>query len=252
VAATPRITARLPRASVAAPGRQSLSTVAYEELRSRLRKGLVGPQDRLVDLEIAAQLGVSRMPVREALLQLVSEGYLVSTARGYRIPSLSRQDVLEVFELRRLLEPRAAAHAARDLTRGGIARLGAALSEARAAASAGDFSRLFQANIDFRETWIGAVRNQRLAATISRFADQVLTVRHHTLRDPATQPVVVEHMERLHDAFSAHDPVGAHDSMMQFVMSAERSFHAMFGADDSLQPRSRSPRSLTPEMRQAS
>ncbi len=89
--------------------RESLSTRAYDELRERLRRGQVAPDDRLVDTEIARELVVSRMPVREALLQLVAEGYLVSTARGYRVPTLTRQDVTEIFEVRRLLEPRAAA-----------------------------------------------------------------------------------------------------------------------------------------------
>ena len=73
---------------------------AYGEMRDRLRRGLISPDDRLVDLQIADELGASRMPVREALLQLVSEGYLVSTARGYRVPTLSLQDVAEIFEVR--------------------------------------------------------------------------------------------------------------------------------------------------------
>ena len=46
--------------------RQSLSAIAYAALRRRLRTGLVTPEDHMVDLEIAAQLGMSRMPVREA------------------------------------------------------------------------------------------------------------------------------------------------------------------------------------------
>lgn len=210
-----------------AAARQSLHTVAYEALLARLRNGLVEPDQRLVDLEIAAQLGVSRMPVREALLQLVSEGYLVSTARGYRIPTVSAQDVQEVFELRRLLEPRAASLAARDITRSGVARLGVALGEARSAQAAADFSRLFQANIDFRETWVDAVRNKRLAAAILRYTDQILTVRHSTLRDPAIQPVVVAGLEEQYQAFSRHDSTGAHDAMLRFVLAAERAY---FGA----------------------
>jgi DNA-binding GntR family transcriptional regulator len=211
--------------------RQSLSAVAYEALRARLRAGLVTAEDRLVDLEIAAQLGMSRMPAREALLQLVAEGHLVSTARGYRIPTLSRQDVQEVFELRKLLEPHAAALAARDLARSGIARLAGALAEAKAAQATADFSRLFQANIDFRETWVGAVRNTRLAATISHYADQILVVRLGTLRDAAVQPVVVAGLEELYRAFSRHDSIAAHDSMVRFVLAAERSYFAQFDGD---------------------
>ena len=206
--------------------RESLSTRAYDELRERLRRGQVAPDDRLVDTEIARELVVSRMPVREALLQLVAEGYLVSTARGYRVPTLTRQDVTEIFEVRRLLEPRAAALAARDLQPEAAARLSRALAEARDAVARGDFSGLFHANVDFREAWLGAVRNTRLASTITRFIDHVQTVRYGTLRDAATQQVVIAGLTELHDAMLRHDSVVAQDCMLGFIHSAERSFAA--------------------------
>ncbi|MEH2560235.1 DNA-binding GntR family transcriptional regulator [Bradyrhizobium algeriense] len=224
-------TSKVMEASVPdASGRLSLSSIAHDALRARLRAGLVTPEDRLVDMEIATQLGMSRMPVREALLQLVAEGCLVSTARGYRIPTLNRDDVMEVFELRKLLEPRAAALAARDISREGIAQLGAALGEAKTAQATVDFSRLFRANADFRETWLGAVRNSRLAAVITRCADQVLTVRMSTLRDPAIQVIVVAGLQELHAAFARHDSVAAHDSMVRFVFAAERGYAALANA----------------------
>lgn len=210
-----------------ASARQSLSAIAYDALRSRLRTGLVTPEDRLVDLEIAAQLGMSRMPVREALLQLVGEGVLVSTARGYRIPSLDFKDVMEVFELRKLLEPRAAALAARDLSRAGISQLNAALCEAKAAQASEDFPRLFRANVDFREAWLGAVRNKRLAAVIMRCSDQVLTVRLSTLRGPEIHPIVIAGLQELYASFARHDSVAAHDSMYRFVMAAESAYAAL-------------------------
>ena len=206
--------------------RQSLSTKAYGEMRDRLRRGLISPDDRLVDLQIADELGASRMPVREALLQLVSEGYLVSTARGYRVPTLGLHDVAEIFEVRRLLEPRAASLAARDIDAAGLARLGRALADARRAAAGNDFAGLFNANVDFREAWLGAVRNTRLAATISRFADHVQTVRCGTLHDRATQRVVVRGLAVLRDAMARHDAEAAEARMREFIDAAESSFAA--------------------------
>lgn len=208
----------------ASAARQSLSTMAYDALRARLRNGLVSPGDRLVDLDIAAELGMSRMPVREALLQLVAEGYLVGTARGYRVPTLSPEDVREVFELRFLLEPRAAALAARDMDKACIARLKASLAEARTALVAHDFLLLFQSNLHFRDSWVGAVGNQRLASTISRYTDQILAVRHSTLRDPAIHQVVVAGLEDQYRAFARHDSVAAHDAMYRFVLAAEQAY----------------------------
>lgn len=55
----------------------------HDIIRDRILRGEVGSEDRLVDTATAAEIGVSRMPLREALMQLVSEGYLESTTRGF-------------------------------------------------------------------------------------------------------------------------------------------------------------------------
>lgn len=210
---------------------QSLSSVAYGYLLSRLRNGHVGSSQRLVEADIAAQLGVSRVPVRQALLQLVAEGYLVSTARGYRMPALSATDIQDVFELRLLLEPRAAALAARDISAAQLEQLGLAIAEAESGHAAGDLPRVLSAGLHFREGWLGSVRNSRLAATITRYADQVLLVRHTTLRDTSRQRRVIAGFQELRDAFARHDSVAAHDAMLRFVLAAERDFSELARSD---------------------
>ena len=206
---------------------ESLRERIYLDLRRRLQRSEIGPNDRLVDTEIAAEYGASRMPAREALMRLVHEGYLTGSTRGFVIPALSLSDVLEIFEIRRLLEPRAAALAARDLTEPAAQALTAALEDARAAAAKGDVEALILANIAFRAAWLGAVRNARLAAAIARFVDQVQAVRLSTLRDAATRQVVLAGLVRLHDAFQRRDAVAAADRMAEFVASAERAFLAL-------------------------
>lgn len=219
------------RGSVAARPRlvkaDSLRQQIYRDLRGRLQRCEIGANDRLVDLEVAAAYGTSRMPAREALLQLVHEGYLAGSTRGFVIPTLSEDDVREIFEIRRLLEPRAAGNAARDLTPPADHALALALAEAEASTASGDVERLILANIAFRSAWLAAVRNRRLAATIARFVDHVQTVRLHTLRDGATQRVVLDGLIGLYDAFRARDALAAQDRMAAFVASAERAyFHA--------------------------
>ena len=206
---------------------ESLRERIYLDLRRRLQRSEIGPNDRLVDTEIAAEYGASRMPAREALMRLVHEGYLTGSTRGFVTPALSLSDVLEIFEIRRLLEPRAAALAARDLTEPAAAALSAALADARAAEAKGDVEALILANIAFRAAWLGAVGNARLAATIARFVDQVQAVRLSTLRDAATRQVVLAGLVHLHDAFQRRDAVAAADRMAEFVASAERAFLAL-------------------------
>ena len=88
----------------------------YQDYLARIQSGDVAPEDRLVDSTIAASLGVSRMPVRDAMMRLVHEGYLTTSSRGFKLPVWDKESVLEVFELRRLLEPRAAGLAVQNAT----------------------------------------------------------------------------------------------------------------------------------------
>lgn len=204
----------------------SLRERIYADLRTRLQLCEFGPDDRLVDTDIAASYGTSRMPAREALLQLVNDGYLVGTTRGFMVPVLSDADVRDIFEIRKLLEPRAAAQAARDLDAAAEAALDEAVQEARAALREGDVQRLIMSNIAFRAAWLGRVRNGRLAQTIARFVDHVQTVRLETLRRPGIPQVVLDGLEDLHAAFLTRDPIAASDRMAAFIGAAEQAFFA--------------------------
>lgn len=208
-----------------------LSERIYLDLRARLQRGAIGPQLRLVDLEIAEAYGTSRMPVREALLRLANEGYLVGTTRGFVTPTLSLEDIRDIFEVRRLLEPQAAANAARDLDDESRARLTEAIGEARAAIAHDDVDRLILANISFRGCWLGALRNVRLATALARFVDHVQTVRLGTLGDPKTRAVVAEGLEGLYDAFMRRDSHVAAERMAAFMIAAEQAFFAVRKAE---------------------
>ena len=91
--------------------RLSMREQVYLHLRARIRKGEIGHDDRMVDHEIAANLSVSRMPVREALLQLKNEGLVEGTSRGFVLRRFTPADITQMFEVRLLLEPPAAADA---------------------------------------------------------------------------------------------------------------------------------------------
>lgn len=209
--------------------RESLRGQIYADLLRRLQLSEFGPDDRLVDTEIAARWGTSRMPAREALMQLVNEGYLRGTTRGFAVPVLTVQEIRDIFEVRRLLEPRAAAHAARDLTPEAERALDAALAAARAAAAAGDVRRMIAANIAFRGAWLSCVRNLRLTAAINRFVDHVQTVRLETLRREETRRVVVGGLADLREALVARDPIAAAERMALFIGAAEQAFFAARG-----------------------
>lgn len=210
---------------------ETLGDRIYGDLVAQLKVGAIDRSRRLVDVELARTYGTSRMPVRDALLRLVNEGYLVGTTRGFCVPTLADSDIREIFEVRRLLEPPAAASAARDLDKATERRLTAALKAARATEAIDDTQALIHANIEFRSAWLAAVANRRLAGTLARFADHVHAVRLNTLGDGSTRRVVLRGLTSLHDAFIRRDGERAARQMTAFIDAAEHAFFTARGSE---------------------
>ena len=197
----------------------------HEALRLRLLRGEMGPDVRLVDHTIAEEMGVSRMPVREALMQLVSEGYLESTSRGFALPNLSRERIGEVFTLRRLLEPHAVACVARDRAAGDLTEMREALAVAEAAGE--DVAAFHRGAEGFRNAWLGAVKNSELRHAMQRYSGQVQSVRFATLPDPEARRTIIGGLQALLDAFEAQDGPQAADLMLRFIYDAETAYARM-------------------------
>ncbi|CAN5894609.1 hypothetical protein BH11PSE13_BH11PSE13_45780 [soil metagenome] len=203
---------------------ETLGDRIYDELRKRLQHTPLQREERLVDVEVAAAYGTSRMPARDALLRLVNEGYLVGTSRGFVAPTLSIDDVRDIFEVRRLLEPAAIASVAPNVDAAAKQELTLALKRARQAAAANDDEEMALANMAFRQAWLSRVKNQRLANTIGRFVDHVQTVRLLTLADRETRKVVVDGLAKLHAALVKRDAELAFKAMERFMADAQAAY----------------------------
>jgi len=199
----------------------------YDVIRGRILRGEVAADERLVDTTIAAEMGVSRMPVREAMMQLVSEGYLEGTTRGFALPRLSHDRIAEVFLLRRLLEPRAAASAALAITDAELGILRQTFVDSEATLHTEDFEAFYRASESFRDAWLSAVPNTELRAAIQRYVGQVQAVRLVTMRDPEVHNVIVAGQRDLLDTFVRRDPLDAADRILRFVLDAEASWLRM-------------------------
>lgn len=147
---------------------------AYLTLRRRLADGTYPPGSHLREEELAAQLGVSRTPVREALRRLDAEGWLrVVPNQGAFAAEWSARDIEEIFDLRALLEAHAAERAATAPDRRALDEMEAACEAAEAALPGGDLASLeaiSDANVRFhRALWelSGQARCRAILATLA-------------------------------------------------------------------------------------
>jgi DNA-binding GntR family transcriptional regulator len=200
-----RSTKPKPMAKVQVLKAVSLREQIYHHLRARIQGGQFTFEDRLVDVDIASEFGVSRMPVREALMQLVHDGALESTTRGFMLRRYSDQEIADIFEIRRLLEPAAAEIAAGKMTESALQIMEAAIQAGISASEANDFTAFVVANAAFREAWMAQVPNKQLIAALARYFDHVQIIRLVTLSQRAVRDDVLARLRQIHDAFRAGD-----------------------------------------------
>lgn len=222
-------TATKRRKDADAPPAENIREQAYRRLRDSMQKGEITYHDRLVDYEIAAALGVSRMPVREALLQLKSEGFLEGTARGFILRRFTPTDIANIFEIRLLLEPPAAAAASAGASMEGLGQMSKATAEAERAHAKGDAVAYMQANWAFRSAWVGMVPNPHLAQIITRLRDHAEAVRLATLRDPEFRSLSLQHTKSILEAFLRRDAEAVKDRVAYNLRVSAASYYAKQG-----------------------
>jgi DNA-binding GntR family transcriptional regulator len=195
----------------------------YVTLREHLCSGWVPSGQPLQEAALAAQLGVSRTPVREALARLASEGLLGSDGRSFIMPSLSEADIDDIYELRSLLEPEAIRQVAKRIRgRAQIAPFREQIAAMVAAHTENDVAAFMEANYRFRAAWLEIVPNRRLLRAIELYADHVRYLRALTLGDHEVRAVVLNGLKRIAAAVSAADGAGASAAMREHLLEAKR------------------------------
>lgn len=140
-----------------------------EEIRRQIVAGRLQPGARIYEEEIAAELGVSRNPVREAVQALDSEGFVqIEPRRGARVAVISAERARELFEVREVLEGLVASLAARRCTPAQLAELQAVVEEGVLAARTGELTALPSLNTRFHQSLISVAGNEMLAESIDR------------------------------------------------------------------------------------
>jgi DNA-binding GntR family transcriptional regulator len=172
----------------ARPSSQILAAPAlYEQVAERLRNRIFAheiPQGGWIDEQaLAAEYGISRTPLREALKVLAAEGLVVlKPRRGCYVTELSENDIDEVFPVMALLEGRVAAEAARRATSADFSRLAAIHEELEKHVAANNADRFFEANQRFHDALQEIAGNRYLAQLINDARKVIKLTRRDSLR----------------------------------------------------------------------
>ena len=189
------------RTSDAAPIRKEvLRDKIAAVLRSWILDGTLKPGERVIELEVAAKLQVSRAPIREALWLLSRQGLVqISPHRGAAVTQLSAQDIRDIFEIREALETLAAKRIRASRPSDAPSRLAAALLAMEDAARARDMSRFSEADLAFHRTLWDLAANPHLGEVLGELSTRFFA--YELIRDlPHAGAFPFERMLREHRA----------------------------------------------------
>jgi len=200
-----------------------LREIVFETLREAIIKGLLKPGERLMEVQIAEELGVSRTPVREAIRKLELEGFLVMVARkGAYVADISVKDITDIFEVRAALEGLAAGLAAERITEEELEQLERALVQISEATTS-DLNSVVQSDTSFHELIYRASRNQRLQQIVIHLQEQIQRFRTVSLSQPGRTRFFIEEHRKIVEAISERNSELASLLAREHIESAEQS-----------------------------
>ncbi len=199
-----------PDAAESAATTVSRFEAAYTRLRSDIEQGSYAPRERLVEVDVAERLGVSRTTLRGVLVRLAQEGLVeVEANRGARVRSFSLDEALFVLEARGALEGVAAARAARGATEAEIEELQVIHVQMADAAAAEDLPRYSQLNGRFHAALLASARNPELKRLLESLHFPLIRYQFRTIVAPGRKRQSLDEHRRILSCVARRDPTGA-------------------------------------------
>jgi DNA-binding GntR family transcriptional regulator len=185
---------------------ESLSKIAYDAIRNSILSGQWKIGEIYNEKSIAADLGVSRTPAREALLELASQGFVVFLPRrGLMVNRFSRRDVDEIFELRKAIELAAVERAAKASPPFDLLEIEESILQQRKAAKQKEYDAFLEADRLFHTRFSELTNNRRLIAILENLRDMIHLMGSKALSLEGRALEVIEEHQAIFEAVKRGD-----------------------------------------------
>jgi phosphonate utilization transcriptional regulator len=209
----------------------SLATLAQQELERRIISGEIAAGTKLNEVEVAATLGVSRGPVREAFSALSQAGLVrVEKNRGVFVRQVSLEEANEFYEVRAALEGLIGKLAARRISIDEIEQLRAVVKRMHQTQKGRRADEYFVLNVEFHDVLARAARNNALLAHYRGVVNQLDLYRRATITHGVENiPLSTQEHEAIVDAVAARDEQRAEALLTEHVLISRARLHAALG-----------------------
>ena len=204
----------------------SLATLAHRELERMILSGDLPAGGKLIEADVAARLGISRGPVREAFRALEETGLVrVEKNRGVFVRQISVEEADEIYDVRASLDEMIGRLVAERAKADHVAMLRALIVRMDHAVARGDSAAYYAANIEFHDTLAQMAGNSKLLETYRRLVNELSLYRRKTLERGAILPTSVREHRRIVEAIAAGNADAAGKLMREHALASRERMH---------------------------
>ena len=175
-----------------------LRDVVFNTLRKAILRGELKPGERLMEIQLANKLGVSRTPIREAIRKLELEGLVLMIPRkGAEVAQITEKNMQDVLEVRKALEELSVQLACERITPEQVEEMKMAAEDFRKVLKSGDVTKIAEADVKFHDIIFAATNNQRLITLLNNLREQMYRFREEYLKQKECYPQLLEEHDKL-------------------------------------------------------
>ena len=183
-----------------------LRDVVFNTLREAILRGDLVPGERLMELQLAAKLGVSRTPIREAIRMLEQEGLAITIPRkGAIVAGMTEKDMQDVLEIREALEELSVQVACDKITDEEIEKLQKNMKNFEHSLKTGDLKKMAQADVEFHDVIYQATDNPKLISMLNNLREQMYRYRVEYLKNPENHEQLLKEHEAIYRGIVEQD-----------------------------------------------
>lgn len=195
-----------------------LRDVVFNTLREAILRGDLKPGERLMELQLASQLGVSRTPIREAIRMLEQEGLAVTMPRkGAEVAKMTLKGMEDVLEIRAALDELASQLACERMTEEQLVRLEERKNAFERSLKTGNVKAIAEADVNFHDVIYEATGNPKLVNMLNNLREQIYRYRVEYLKDADNYPTLIKEHEAIYQSLVSRNKEAARLSIGEHV-----------------------------------
>ena len=212
----------LPHPTITLLQTSSLTSVVQSELERMILSGELAPGARLTEMALAARLGVSRGPLREAFRMLEEAGLVrIEKNRGVFVRDLPLDEAVEIFDLRAAMDEFVGRRLAEHITAAQLKEVRGLVEQMEQAVKAKDADRYHLLNLQFHDRLVELAGNSKLTSIYRKLIKELSLFRRLNLADGGLMPISVGKHRQIVKAIASGDPQAAGRAMFDHVIESK-------------------------------